>query len=100
MQNDRLYKQAYHDSKAKITMPVDAVPIQAAKQCQNLVSEIDYRQYLHQWSCLPDQNDVIQARKAYDLQSDVSIFVFYKGIRTCTHAPHYRCNRRQMRSCD
>uniref|UniRef100_A0ABM5F1R1 Nebulin isoform X3 n=1 Tax=Pogona vitticeps TaxID=103695 RepID=A0ABM5F1R1_9SAUR len=70
MQNDRLYKQAYHNSKANITIPVDAVPIQAAKQCQTLVSDIDYRHYLHQWSCLPDQNDVIQARKAYDLQSD------------------------------
>ncbi|XP_065787609.1 nebulin isoform X11 [Muntiacus reevesi] len=70
MQNDRLYKKAYNDHKAKITIPVDMVSINAAKEGQALASDVDYRQYLHQWSCFPDQNDVIQARKAYDLQSD------------------------------
>ncbi|XP_024836405.1 nebulin isoform X16 [Bos taurus] len=70
MQNDRLYKKAYNDHKARITIPVDMVSINAAKEGQALASDVDYRQYLHQWSCFPDQNDVIQARKAYDLQSD------------------------------
>ncbi|XP_051842395.1 nebulin isoform X26 [Antechinus flavipes] len=70
MQNDRLYKKAYNDNKAKISIPVNMVSINAAKEGQALVSDVDYRQYLHQWSCFPDQNDVIQARKAYDLQSD------------------------------
>ncbi|XP_069636785.1 nebulin isoform X32 [Haliaeetus albicilla] len=70
LQNDRIYRKAYHDSKAQIHIPVDAMSVQAAKECQNLVSDVDYRQYFHQWTCLPDQNDVIHARKAYDLQSD------------------------------
>ncbi|NWI86406.1 NEBU protein, partial [Pitta sordida] len=70
LQNDRLYRKAYHDSKTQIHIPVDALSVQAAKECQTLVSDIDYRQYLHQWTCLPDQNDVIHARQAYDLQSD------------------------------
>ncbi|XP_057407768.1 nebulin isoform X7 [Balaenoptera acutorostrata] len=70
MQNDRLYKKAYNDHKAKITIPTDMVSINAAKEGQALASDVDYRHYLHQWSCFPDQNDVIQARKAYDLQSD------------------------------
>ncbi|XP_006880879.1 PREDICTED: nebulin [Elephantulus edwardii] len=70
IQNDRLYKVDYHKTKSKINIPADMVSVLAAKQGQNLVSDIDYRNYLHQWTCHPDQNDVIQARKAYDLQSD------------------------------
>uniref|UniRef100_A0A7N5JE93 Nebulin n=1 Tax=Ailuropoda melanoleuca TaxID=9646 RepID=A0A7N5JE93_AILME len=70
MQNDRLYKKAYNDHKARISIPVDMVSINAAKEGQALASDVDYRHYLHHWSCFPDQNDVIQARKAYDLQSD------------------------------
>uniref|UniRef100_A0A8D0QC31 SH3 domain-containing protein n=1 Tax=Sus scrofa TaxID=9823 RepID=A0A8D0QC31_PIG len=70
IQNDRLYKEHYHKTKAKINIPPDMVSVVAAKEGQILVSDIDYRNYLHQWTCHPDQNDVIQARKAYDLQSD------------------------------
>ncbi|XP_062972627.1 nebulin [Elgaria multicarinata webbii] len=88
MQNDRLYKQAYHNSKAKITIPVDMVAIQAAKQGQALVSEVDYRHHLHQWSCLPDQNDVIQARKAYELQSDAVYKSDLEWLRGVGWMPH------------
>ncbi|CAO2597437.1 NEB [Lemmus lemmus] len=70
IQNDRLYKEDYHKSKAKINIPADMVSVVAAKEGQNLVSDIDYRHYLRQWTCHPDQNDVIQAKIAYDLQSD------------------------------
>ncbi|XP_008069268.1 nebulin [Carlito syrichta] len=70
IQNDRLYKEGYHKTKAKINIPPDIVSVVAAKEGQSLVSDVDYRNYLRQWTCHPDQNDIIQARKAYDLQSD------------------------------
>ncbi|XP_048342751.1 nebulin isoform X4 [Sphaerodactylus townsendi] len=88
MQNDREYKKGYNSSKAKITIPVDMVAIQAAKQGQAIVSEVEYRRRLHQWSCLPDQNDVIQARKAYELQSDAVYKSDLEWLRGIGWVPH------------
>lgn len=72
LHSDLEYRKHFQKWKTKCSIPVDMLPIVAAKNCQTLVSDIDYRNYLHRWTCLPDQNDVIQAKKAYQLQSDVS----------------------------
>ncbi len=69
--SQRLYHKDYHHSKTKTHIPPDVIANQVAKRCQDMLSDVLYRTYLHQWTCHPDQEDAIRARKTNEILSDV-----------------------------
>lgn len=81
----RLYHKDYHHNKTKTHIPPDIISNQVAKRCQDMLSDVIYRTYLHQWTCHPDQEDAIRARKTNEILSDVgsSSVDVYKRLLQC-----------------
>lgn len=67
------YKKGSKETQSKCHLPLDMVNLSHAKRAQALASDLDYRKKLHDYTVLPDDIKVQQAKKAYQLQSDVRI---------------------------
>lgn len=55
---------------------MDMLEVVHAKKAQTLVSDKDYRFTLHHYTALPDDLKVQAAKRAYELQSEVTSDVF------------------------
>lgn len=67
------YRKNYEDTKKNVHIPTDMMNHVLAKKCQYILSDLEYRTYFHQWNCSPEENDVIHARKAQEILSDVCL---------------------------
>ena len=54
-------------------LSMDMLEVAHAKKAQSLASEQDYRLTLHQYTSLPDDMKVLEAKRAYQLQSEVGM---------------------------
>uniref|UniRef100_A0A8C4QSL1 Nebulin n=1 Tax=Eptatretus burgeri TaxID=7764 RepID=A0A8C4QSL1_EPTBU len=70
IQSEREYKKAYEKEKTNMHLPVDMLNFVSAKNCQNMISNINYKKVPHHWTCLPDHIGNVHAKIAYELQSD------------------------------
>ncbi|XP_056627336.1 nebulin-related-anchoring protein [Triplophysa dalaica] len=64
------YKKGSKETQSKCHLPLDMMNFSHAKKAQALASDLDYRKKLHDYTVLPDDITVQQAKKAYQLQSD------------------------------
>lgn len=76
------YKKGSKESQAQYSLPLDMINLSHAKKAQALASDLEYRTKLHDYTVMPDDIKVQQAKKAYSLQSEVgwiSQYIYLKG---------------------
>lgn len=74
MTTDELSKcELLYDMISVPSVDLDMLHISHAKKAQDLATETTYRTVLHEYTSLPTDMNVSWAKKAYGLQSDVSV---------------------------
>lgn len=73
LQSDNEYRSGYAQNRAQFRSHLNQPGFLHAKRSQQLASNVNYRQPLHQYTWDPEQLNVKHAKQAYKLQSDVSI---------------------------
>uniref|UniRef100_A0A663EAE8 Nebulin related anchoring protein n=1 Tax=Aquila chrysaetos chrysaetos TaxID=223781 RepID=A0A663EAE8_AQUCH len=71
LQSDNQYRSGYAQNRAQFQSHINQPGFLHAKRSQQLASNVNYRQPLHQYTCDPEQLNVKHAKQAYKLQSDV-----------------------------
>ena len=70
--SDQEYRKDALSTSGQYHLTTDMIHLVAAKNAQVLASDQDYRKRLHEYTVLPDDMKVKWAKKAYNLQSEVS----------------------------
>lgn len=78
LQSNNLYKKKSQETRSQFKIHADQPDFQHAKKSQAQLSNVNYRQHLHDYTCDSNQLNVKHAKQAYQLQSDVSF-----GIIKC-----------------
>ncbi|XP_056325702.1 nebulin-related-anchoring protein isoform X2 [Danio aesculapii] len=72
LQSNNQYKKQFQETRSQFKIHGDLPEFQHAKKSQAQLSNINYRQQLHDYTCDPNQLNVKHAKQAYQLQSDVN----------------------------
>ncbi|KAM8805982.1 nebulin-related-anchoring protein [Eudromia elegans] len=83
LQSENQYRSGYAQNRVQFKSHLNQPGFLHAKRSQQLASNVNYRQPLHQYTCDPEQLNVKHAKQAYKLQSDVkyrSDLNWIKGI--------------------
>uniref|UniRef100_A0A8B9BLX9 Nebulin related anchoring protein n=1 Tax=Anser brachyrhynchus TaxID=132585 RepID=A0A8B9BLX9_9AVES len=71
LQSDNQYRSGYAQNRAQFHSHLNQPGFLHAKRSQQLASNVNYKQPLHEYTCDPEQLNVKHAKQAYKLQSDV-----------------------------
>ncbi|KAK7122489.1 hypothetical protein R3I94_019565 [Phoxinus phoxinus] len=72
LQSNNVYKKQSQETRSQFKIHADQPDFQHAKKSQAQLSNVNYRQHLHDYTCDSNQLNVKHAKQAYQLQSDVN----------------------------